>query len=82
MSAYFDIPVETSVVVCPRCKTPTFAWLAEVFLCNKCGAKFDLADDEEADSVISKEESHGAANISNGNKEGEKPTSDSDEKSL
>jgi hypothetical protein len=77
MSAYFDIPVETSTVVCTRCKTPTFGWLAEVFSCSECeGNDFAPTEDEEADSDISIKDSSGAADIANENKKGKRPMSD------
>lgn len=58
MSAYYNLPVEISTVVCTRCDTATFGWLAEVFSCGECGGNdFNPADDEEASSDISMEDS-------------------------
>lgn len=64
MSAYFNLPVEVSTVVCTRCDTATFGWLAEVFSCSECGGNdFASAEDEEADSHISMEDSSDAADV-------------------
>jgi hypothetical protein len=70
MSAYFDMPVEICSVVCTKCGTATFRWLAEVFSCNVCGAKFNLADGEEAYPDISMEDSSDAADNAGWEQEG------------
>lgn len=58
MSAYLNLPVEISTVVCTRCDTATFGWLAAVFCCSGCGGNdFDPVDDEEADSDTSMKDS-------------------------
>jgi len=64
MSAYFNLSVEVSTVVCTRCDTATFGWLAEVFSCSECGGNdFAPAEDKEANLNITMEDSSDAADI-------------------
>ena len=78
MSAYYNIPVETSIVVCSECKTATFGWLAAVFTCHECEgtvfipAEDEEADGEEADPDISMEDNSDAADIAKREQAGEK----------
>lgn len=37
MSAYLNLPVQVSTMVCTTCGTEPFAWLVEVFVCPICG---------------------------------------------
>lgn len=37
MSAYLNLPVQISTMVCRTCGTESFAWLAEIFVCPICG---------------------------------------------
>jgi hypothetical protein len=61
MSAYLNLPVQISTMVCRTCGTGSFAWLAEIFVCPVCGdhdyvfpmfaTEFDLASAARAGEV-------------------------------